>query len=94
MSVVVVELQQTCGACPSQWEGRTEDGRHVYIRYRFGLLTAGVDADEWGAVRSAEEVGISGPAYEGEMETGEMIDRVSRNLGWEFRTSRILDDPQ
>ena len=38
----VVTLTQTCGACPSQWEGTTDDGRYVYIRYRWGLLTAGI----------------------------------------------------
>jgi hypothetical protein len=40
----VVELAQTCGACPAQWEGRTDDGGHVYIRFRFGMLTAGFGA--------------------------------------------------
>jgi hypothetical protein len=40
----VVGLVQTCEACPSQWEGRTADGRFVYIRYRWGLLTAGIGA--------------------------------------------------
>lgn len=39
---VVVALSQTCGACPSQWEGETRDGRAVYIRYRWGTLTAGM----------------------------------------------------
>jgi hypothetical protein len=39
---LVVELRETCSACPSQWEGRAEDGRWIYIRYRFGLLRVGV----------------------------------------------------
>ena len=33
------DIQQTCYACPSQWEAKTEDGRGVYIRYRWGRLT-------------------------------------------------------
>jgi len=32
----------TCRACPSQWEGETEDGRAIYVRYRHGYLSAGV----------------------------------------------------
>jgi hypothetical protein len=32
-------LVQTCGACPSQWEGVTENLNPVYIRYRWGNLT-------------------------------------------------------
>ena len=35
-------LEMTCGACPSQWEGRTEDGEYVFIRYRYGWLRVDV----------------------------------------------------
>lgn len=35
----VAYLEQTCTACPSQWEGKMEDGRYVYIRYRWGALS-------------------------------------------------------
>ncbi len=38
----VVSLQRTCQACPSQWEGRTDDGRWVYVRYRWGHLQVGI----------------------------------------------------
>ena len=38
----VVELDRTCGSCPSQWEGRLDDGRHVFVHYRGGRLTVGV----------------------------------------------------
>lgn len=33
------ELIQTCTACPSQWEGRTEDDFPIYVRYRWGYLS-------------------------------------------------------
>lgn len=29
-------------ACPTQWEALTEEGRHVYIRYRWGELTISI----------------------------------------------------
>lgn len=35
-------LIQTCGACPSQWDGITNDGRGVYVRYRWGFLSVRV----------------------------------------------------
>lgn len=35
----IASLVQTCGACPSQWEGRTDDNRSIYVRYRWGHLS-------------------------------------------------------
>jgi hypothetical protein len=34
----LTELNQTCSACPSQWEGKVEDGKMIYVRYRWGNL--------------------------------------------------------
>lgn len=34
MVLELVELQQTCHSCPSQWEGKTKDGKTFYARYR------------------------------------------------------------
>jgi hypothetical protein len=42
--IVVEQLVQTCGACPSQWEGRTRDGARIYVRYRYGTLAIGIGA--------------------------------------------------
>ena len=36
----------TCEACPSQWEGITDDGQEVYIRYRWGHLSVRVNGAE------------------------------------------------
>ncbi|RZJ17087.1 MAG: hypothetical protein EON91_10750 [Brevundimonas sp.] len=35
----VVSLTQTCGRSPAQWEGRLDDDRPIFIRYRHGNLT-------------------------------------------------------
>lgn len=35
-------VEQTCGACPAQWEGTLADGRLVYVRYRHGWLAVGL----------------------------------------------------
>jgi hypothetical protein len=37
--IVVKELTKTCSFCPSQWEGRTEDDKPIYVRYRWGHLS-------------------------------------------------------
>ena len=38
-TIIIKELKQTCDGCPSQWEGKTDDGKYVYIRYRYGWLS-------------------------------------------------------
>ena len=38
----IINLAQTCYACPSQWEGSLEDGRTIYIRYRHGRLSVSI----------------------------------------------------
>jgi len=35
----IEDIEHTCWACPSQWEGTLTDGRMFYIRYRWGHLT-------------------------------------------------------
>lgn len=32
-------LECTCSVCPSQWEGKSEESRPIYIRYRYGWLS-------------------------------------------------------
>jgi hypothetical protein len=36
--ITITDLTETCSACPTQFEGKTSDGKDVYIRYRFGHL--------------------------------------------------------
>jgi hypothetical protein len=40
--VNIISCERTCTACPSQWEGVCSDGRHIYVRYRWGCLTYGL----------------------------------------------------
>lgn len=61
-------LEQTCGACPSQWEGEFEDGSPVYIRYRHGHLYV-ADAPR-GTILFAANVEYGGG---GTMTTEEML---------------------
>lgn len=69
----IATLAQTCGACPSQWEGRTAAGEHVYIRYRGGRLSLGIGPTEDDAVGSDHAVLERGDPLDGVMDTGTMI---------------------
>ena len=40
----VAQLTHACIACPSQWEGKTDDERPFYVRYRWGVLTVQLGA--------------------------------------------------
>jgi len=37
----VSKLTQSCKGSPSQWEGLTDDGQFIYVRYRWGCLAIG-----------------------------------------------------
>ena len=83
----------TSVAAPAQWEGRTEDDRPVYVRYRWGYLSVRVGAPG-GEARSAvlgteihgEKIGGD---YDGAIEWAEVhrrikpisLSRVLRDLG-------------
>lgn len=49
----VVEQEMTCGACPVQIEGRLDDGRYFYFRYRSGRARLGLGMDDHAAVGQA-----------------------------------------
>ena len=34
----IVKMVETCGGCPSQWDGWDGDGVYYYFRYRWGTL--------------------------------------------------------
>jgi len=80
--LVLKELKMTCDVCPSQWEGKTEDGKTVYILYRWGCLSAGVGATLDEAVDNAMGLHGGRPIVElepddceseGEMSTEDML---------------------
>lgn len=74
-------LIQTCGACPSQWEGSLPDGRMVYIRYRYGVLRVSVSPTPTenpmeavaGKVVFTEQIG---EALAGVLSTEEMLELI------------------
>lgn len=43
--LIITELRCVCGACPLAYEGKTDDGREVYIRYRWGTVRLDLDGE-------------------------------------------------
>jgi hypothetical protein len=70
------KMEQTCNACPSQWDAWDADGVLYYIRYRWGHLTihrGGVDGDlifEW----------QSEDCWEGILSTEDMLEKTGCTL--------------
>ena len=86
----VAEAVETCAGCPAQWEGRTDDGRRIYARYRFGCLTVGVGRTHDEAVRAA--MGgpsdgclvdlVHGDEYDGFMSQYTLADLTAHLIEW------------
>ncbi len=78
-------------ACPAQWEGRTEDDRPVYVRYRWGYLSVRVGppgGDLGTAVGGITVYGEQiGGELDGSIEWVEVRDRIKP-----IRLSQILRD--
>ena len=80
--LIVIRLKQTCLSNPSQWQGRLEDGRVLYIRYRWGSLYAGVGrslAEAVGVTKEPDESHVLqvGSAYDGYIELGEVAELLA-----------------
>lgn len=41
----IIKVNRTCSACPSQWELTLKDGRMIYVRYRWGMLSIRISPD-------------------------------------------------
>lgn len=81
----IVKLIKTCDACPSQWEGKTDKGEKVYIRYRWGCLRVsksdGKSDDVYDAIPGIE-IHYSEPGHEldGSIGTKEMKEKVKAEV--------------
>ncbi len=82
LNLKLKNLKKTRDSCPSQWEGKLENGRYIYIRYRWGELGYGIGATINIAVRSYnfENKNNVGPSFDGSMET----DRMLKLLGLKY----------
>ena len=83
--IQIDKLKMTCSACPSQWEGTLSDGREIYIRFRWGCLSAGIGDSILDAVDNSmkDETGpdsyyrgVNGLSFDGEMTSTEMLAEI------------------
>lgn len=73
----VTYLNKTCDACPTQWEGHLDTGEYLYIRFRWGWLSASIEKS-YGTeqIYSARH----GDEYSGLMSTDDMTQLLSEVL--------------
>lgn len=91
----VISLEQTCGACPSQWEGRLADGRGIYIRFRHGRLTLTFfEGDDFVTADFNKEVRHlvweSDNEWDGVMDTSEMMGHTNLLVNWQGINAHTL----
>lgn len=93
--IEVIELAMTCPMCPSQWEGKTSDGRFIYARYRWGHLQVGVGDSLDAAVGNAIDDGFIskelGDEMHGELTFAELIEHTRNEVSWpaQFSSSEM-----
>ena len=75
----LTELHRTCSACPSQWEGTTDNGQRFSARYRWGWLTWGFGPTLDAAIdASIDSPGLQcGDDLDGEIGTYEMLEKLN-----------------
>lgn len=83
----VTELTQTCESCPAQWQGRTDDGKFVYIRYRWGKLECGVADTLHDAVLGRTHIASLGDEYDGYIDEAQMTAALSGVLHFDMEVA-------
>lgn len=92
--VTVASLYHTCDACPSQWQGRTSNGGHIYVRYRWGRLTIGVGETFDDALSGPCLIAIQhGDALDGYMQYDELRLLTRDKIDWPARAMVVEGDP-
>ena len=72
----IVSLKNTCIACPSQWEGKLEDGNYIYIRYRGDYLGYGIEKTIDEAVSNHESFEDFGDFLDGYIDESTMMQEL------------------
>lgn len=74
---IVQTLTQLSSSFPSQWLGKLEDGRAIYVRYRFGELSCNLNNE----CKDDDDISLEiGGEYDGTMSTSEMIEHLQPYL--------------
>lgn len=75
MTLRIAKAVRTCRAMPSQWDAWTDDGRYLYLRYRFGIGT--VRADRADGPVLAE---FGAQSWDGDIDLPEFCERARLTL--------------
>lgn len=74
----IVKAVQTCGACPAQWDAWTDDGKYVYVRYRWGYLSVSYDVMGEPILEK-----VVGDEYDGVMSFEELVEHTKGIIEWD-----------
>jgi hypothetical protein len=85
----IVKAVSTCMACPSQWDAWTDDGKYVYIRYRWGYLSVSYDVMGEPILEK-----IVGDEYDGVMSFEELVEHTKGVIEWadDLNSATIEED--
>jgi hypothetical protein len=83
-----ISLVMTCSACPSQWEGKLDDERMFYARFRHGWfyisVSEGPTDDPFDAITDnyVLELEHEGEGHDGIMSTELMMELSRDKIDW------------
>ena len=80
----VKKYEKTCNACPAQWDIYLEDGRYIYVRYRWGTLSLTLSDSPENVFDNGEVIfceSLEGP-FDGYMSDEELQEITKDILEW------------
>lgn len=82
--IIVSKIARTCRACPSQYQGVTDTGAFVYVRYRSGWLNISVGQEESETVSNEGNVFRKQPGdtHDGELDYEKLRDITGGLIAW------------
>jgi hypothetical protein len=84
----VNSVRRTCDGYPTQWDGELDDGRTIYVRYRWGILAVRVSeeahpVDQYAAVHGREIIALKlGEEMGGTLEFSELRQHTAHAIEW------------
>lgn len=93
----VIKIVNTCSACPSQWEGLTDNNQQIYFRYRWSTLNVELgaidDMSKFGGVSGSYifELDYGNSGFDGSMDYETLKSLVSEKINLPNEESRNVD---
>ena len=96
-TIVVTSLVRTGDRSPSLWEGETNNGRCLYVRYRWGMLMIGIGESIRDAVEHSGNLLEKqlGHKYDGSLELEQLREATNGLIQWpencEYRPTEVKE---